>query len=402
MTSMRPLDGLRVVDFTRHMAGPYATMMLSDFGADVIKVESVPRGDPARGTGVHFQGDESALFLMWNRGKRSIAVDARDTKGLEAIRRLVVSSDVLVENYRPEVAEAMGIGCAEMSKLNPRLVYCSVSAFGPAGPYAGYPGTDPVVQAMSGVMSVTGENDGGPILTGVPIADFTGAMVALQGILLALAARERTGRGQKVDISMLHALMFSLTTRLASYWTTGEDPERNGSAHSVVVPYQAFETADGYAVAGVWADDAWAPFCLAVGRPELIDDPRYATNVKRVENRVQLLADLEKLFRTRTTAEWEASFREAKGLFGAVLSFSDLFDHPQVRHAGIVGSVRHETLGDIPQLRSPIELSETPAALGMAPPLLGQHTREILIELGYAPEEAEQLVEAGAAAVHER
>ncbi len=223
MASEAPLAGVKVVDLTRHMAGPYATVMMADYGADVVKIESVPAGDPTRGMGLHFQQGESALFLMLNRGKRSLAIDMRDPRGLDAVKKLIAESDVLIENYRPGVADKIGLGYEELSKLNPRLIYCSVSAFGPEGPYSGSPGTDPVIQAMSGVMSVTGEADGGPVLVGVPVADFTGAMTGFQGILLALQARERTGRGQKVDVSMLHALMHSLTTRLAGYWATKED-----------------------------------------------------------------------------------------------------------------------------------------------------------------------------------
>jgi formyl-CoA transferase/CoA:oxalate CoA-transferase len=392
-----PLAGTKVVDFTRHMAGPYATVMLADYGADVVKVESVPDGDPTRGTGVHFIDGESALYLIWNRGKRSVALDMRDPRGLEAVKRLVAEADVLVENYRPGVADSIGIGYEAMAELNPRLVYCSVSAFGPEGPYSSRPGTDPVVQAMSGVMGVTGEADGGPVLTGVPIADFSSAMICVQGILLGLAARERLGRGQKVDVSMLHAMMFSLTTRLASYWATGEDPKRHGSAHSVVVPYQAFESADGYFVGGVWADTAWKPFCLAIEREDLVEHPSYATNMARVENREQLLAMLTDLFKIRTTAEWEERFREARALFAPVLSFSQLFSHPQVEASGMLGSLEHPKLGALPQLKSPVILSETPGRLTTPPPLLGQHTGEVLAELGYSDEQIVELERASVA-----
>ena len=398
MAADAPLSGVKVVDLTRHMAGPYATVMMADHGADVVKIESVPGGDPTRGMGLHFDEGESALFLMWNRGKRSLAIDMRDPRGLDVVKRLIAESDVLVENYRPGVAEEIGLGYEQLSELNPRLIYCSVSAFGAEGPYSGSPGTDPVIQAMSGVMSVTGEADGGPVLVGVPVADFTGAMTGFQGILLALWARERTGRGQKVDVSMLHALMQSLTTRLAGYWATMQDPGRFGSAHSVVVPYQAFESADGYFVAGVWADNAWPPFCRAIDREDLIEHPSYATNVARVENREELLGLLADLFRTRTTEEWEGRFREAKGLFGPVLTFSELLAHPQVEASGMLGELEHPKLGALPQLRSPIELSDSGGGLAeTAPPLLGADTRDVLAEAGCSPQEIAALIDDGVA-----
>ena len=197
---MKPLDGVRVLDLTRHMAGPYATQMLSDYGADVVKVESVPHGDPSRRTGTAFMGDESGLFLIWNHGKRSLAIDMRTPEGLEVVQRLAATADVLLENYRPGVADKIGLGYDELSLTNPGLVYVSVSAFGSSGPWAGDPGTDPVVQAMSGVMSVTGESDGEPLLIGVPVADFTGALVGAQAALLGLFAREKTGRGQRAEV----------------------------------------------------------------------------------------------------------------------------------------------------------------------------------------------------------
>jgi crotonobetainyl-CoA:carnitine CoA-transferase CaiB-like acyl-CoA transferase len=386
------LAGVRIVDFSRQMAAPYASLMLADFGADVIKVESLPAGDGSRGMGTDFRDGESALFLIWNRGKRSISLDLRNPEGLAVAHRLVEGADVLLENYRPGVAAEIGIGYEAMSALNPRLVYCSVSAFGSGGPWARQPGTDPVVQAMSGVMSVTGERGGGPVLTGVPIADFTGAMTAMQGILLALLARERTGRGQLVDISMLAALVSALTTRLANFWATGVDPVRNGSAHTVVAPYQAFATADGHIVAGSWTQDSWPRFCHGIGLAELIDDPRFATNPDRVRNHAELTAILDADFATRTSASWEEQFHRANALFGPVLTFSELFEHPQVQASGILGSVEHPTLGAIPQLEPAIRLSDTPGAIGVPPPLLGQHTREVLAEAGYGPAAIEDLI----------
>lgn len=394
-----PLEGTKVLDFTRHMAGPYATVLMSDYGAEVIKIESVPSGDPTRGMGLHDVGGVSAMFLMWNRGKKSVALDMRDERARKIVHDLVAEADVLIENYRPGVAEQIGIGYEEMSKINPGLVYCSVSAFGPSGPYADYPGTDPVIQAMSGVMSVTGEKGRGPVLAGVPVADFTGAMVALQGVLMALLAREKDGRGQKVDVSMLHALMFSLSTRLASYWATGENPVRHGSEHSVVVPYQAFESSDGWFVAGVWADNAWPPFCKAIEREDLIEHPDFATNRLRVANRDELLEILLPLFRERTTAEWEAEFRRARGLFGEVLEFSELLEHPQVVETGIVTELEHPTLGPLPQMRPPIDFSATPGEPQSPPPLLGQHTAEVLAGVGVEADQLSTLVEDGVAIV---
>ena len=396
-----PLEGIRVLDFTRQMAGPYATVFLADYGADVIKVESVPNGDGSRTTGVAYVGDQSGLFLMWNRGKRSLALDMRTAEAKEAVRRLAQQADIVIENYRPGVADDIGVGYDQLSELNPGLIYVSVSAFGD-GPLAPYPGTDPVVQAMSGVMSVTGEPDGGPNLVGVPMADFTGAMVASQAVLLGLLARERTGKGQKIDVSMLYSMLSSLTTRLATYWATGEEQGRHGSAHSVVCPYQAFETADGHAVAGVWgAGEGWPRFCAAVDMPELAEDERYLTNALRVEARAELTAMLAEVFVTRTTAEWQEAFNVHHALFGPVHTLSEALEHPHVVQAGLVQTVQHPTAGEIPQLGPVIFLRDTPGRIAGPPPLLGEHTREVLAELGYTDGEIDDMVAAGSAGTYE-
>lgn len=396
-----PLEGIRVLDFTRQMAGPYATVFLADYGADVIKVESVPNGDGSRTTGVAYVGDQSGLFLMWNRGKRSLALDMRSTEAKAILHRLAGEVDVVIENYRPGVADQIGIGYDELSQLNPRLVYVSVSAFGD-GPLAPYPGTDPVVQAMSGVMSVTGEPDGGPDLVGVPMADFTAAMVAAQGVLLGLLARERTGRGQKIDVSMLYSMLSSLTTRLATYWATGEEQGRHGSAHSVVCPYQAFKTSDGYAVAGVWgAGEGWPRFCAAIDMPELAEDERFLNNPERVERRAELTAMLTDVFVERTTAEWQESFNKHRALFGPVQTIGEALAHPQVVDAGLVQTIEHPTAGEIPQLGPVIFLRDTPGRIAGPPPLLGEHTKDVLTGLGYSEAEVEALVAAGTAGTPE-
>jgi len=377
------VEGLRIIDFTRHMAGPFATLVLSDHGADVIKVEALPHGDTTRRSGSDYFGDQSALFLLWNRGKRSLAVDLRSEEGKQIVRDLVLDADVLVENYRPGVADTIGIGYEAMSALNPRLVYCSVSAFGPWDPLKAAPGTDPVVQATSGIVSLTGEPGTPGALVGAPVADFVGAMHAVQGVLFGLLARERTGKGQHVQAPMLLGLMSMLSTRLGTYWASGREPELHGSAHSVHVPYQVFRTADGNVMAGAWGGESWPRFCRALELPELIEDERFADGRARAAHRTELVALLEPVFATRTTAAWQEAFAREGALFAPVLKVSEILEHPQVAAAGFVQSVTHPEAGEIPQLGPPLQMSDTPAAIRRPPPRLGEHTDEILAELGY-------------------
>ncbi len=393
--SPKALDGITVVDFTRQMSGPYASLVLGDFGADVIKVESAPKGDGCRYIGNTFIGGESTMFLTWNRNKRSVCLDLRKPEGLEVAYRLIDRADVVMENYRAGVAEEIGIGPKVVLARNPRVVYCSINAFGSVGPWAQRPGTDPVVQAMSGVMSVTGEQDGGPLLVGIPVADYSSAMLAVQGICLGLLSRERTGKGQEVEISMLHALAFGLTTRVGPFFATGEDPTRWGSQHSQVVPYQAFKTKDGYAVSGTWGDADWPKFCKALGWPELADDPLYDTNVKRVERRDELSEKIQALFVDRTTAEWEERFSSRSVLFAPVNTFSELFTHPQAKAMDLVIDVEHPTAGTQRQLAPAVRLSDTPARVDRPSPLLGQHSEEVLLEFGWSTNEVSHLLERG-------
>lgn len=390
-----PLDGIVVVDTTRQMSGPYASMVLGDFGANVIKVESAPLGDPMRKMGNTFVGGEGTMFLTWNRNKRSVCVDLRTAEGVAVLNRLIDHADIVMENYRPGVAGEIGFGSDDVLLRNPRVIYCSVNAFGSEGPWSQRPGVDYIVQAMSGVMSVNGERDGGPLLVGIPIVDFSSANVAVQGILLALLARERTGSGQRIEISMLHTTVAALATRLGPYFATGENPTRWGSQHSQVVPNQVFQTKDGYAAAGTWGDQGWGKFCEALDWPELAKDVRYNTNVKRVEHRDDITALMQERFLTRTTSEWDERFSALGVLFTPVNSFSDLFGHEQVRASGLVAEIDHPTAGLQKQITPPIHLFDTPASIRRPPPLLGQHTREVLTEFGWTPEEFQKLLADG-------
>jgi crotonobetainyl-CoA:carnitine CoA-transferase CaiB-like acyl-CoA transferase len=391
LQGQEPLTGIRIVDFTRHMSGPYATLVMGDFGADVVKVESLPKGDPSRVTGTHYVAGVSTMFLTWNRNKRSIALDLRKPEGVAVAHRLIAGADIVIENYKPGVADEIGIGYQKARELNPRVVYVSCSAFGSRGPWAKRPGTDPVVQAMSGIMSVTGERDGSPVLVGIPVADFTSAMVNVQAMLLGLMARDRTGEGQWIEVPMLSALVFGLTTRVGPYFASGENPTRWGSQHSQVVPYQAFRTADGYAVAGVWDENGWKPFCKLVGIPEVGEDERYETNVKRVRERDPLSAIIGARMALKTTGEWEVLFEEAGLLFAPVNTFSDVLESDQAKAVGMVSEFEHPVAGRFRTVAPAIDMKGTPAGEIAPPPLLGQHTRAILEEAGLSGAEIEDL-----------
>jgi crotonobetainyl-CoA:carnitine CoA-transferase CaiB-like acyl-CoA transferase len=391
---MRALDGIRVLDLSRHLAGPFVGVIMADHGADVIKVESLI-GDPSRHTGADYLHGESALYLTWNRGKRSISVDYHRPEGVDVIRRLARDVDVVIENFRPGAADALGVGYEDLKAANPEVIYCSVNGFGSQGPLAGYPATDPIVQAMSGIMSVTGEEKGPPLLCGIPVADYYGALTATQGVLLALIARSRTGRGQRVEVTLISAVLAGLQTRFATHWASDREPVRTGNAHSVVVPYQLFRTSDGYAMAGIWGDESWGRFCAALGVPKLAEDVRFATAPDRLRNRDELIPILDSHFAERTTAEWEGRFLAESALFGPLLTIEQALSHPQVVASGLLGTVQHPTVGAVPQIGPPISMSDTPPYMERHPPLLGEHTREILVEAGFGDKEIGDLTGTG-------
>ena len=377
-----PLDGLLVVDLTRVLSGPYCTMLLADMGARVIKIEQPGKGDDTRAWGPPFQGGESAYFLSINRNKESLALDIKQPRGREFLERLLARADVLVENFRPGTMERLGLGHAAIAPRFPRLVYCSISGFGQSGPRREQPGYDAVMQAEGGLMSITGEADGPPYRLGVAISDIVTGMFAAQGITLALLARERTGQGQLVDISMLDATAALLTYQAAIYFATGKPPVRMGNRHPTIVPYETFEGTDGAFVLAVGNDEQWRRFCTTAGIDALANDARFATNRDRVAHYAELKPVLESHLRTRPRDEWIRLLTAAGIPCGSVRDIGEVLVDPQVAARNMIQTVDHQTLGSINVLGTPLKLSETPGAVRQAPPTLGQHTDAILREFG--------------------
>ncbi|RSS05543.1 MULTISPECIES: CaiB/BaiF CoA-transferase family protein [Streptomyces] len=390
------LCGIRVLDLTRILSGPLATMVLADLGADVVKVEDTKDGDDTRQWGPPFQGGEAAYFLAANRNKRGVSVDLKSARGREFVLRLADRADVLVENFRPGTAARLGLGYEELSARNPRLVYASISGYGQTGPWASRPGYDAIAQALSGMMSITGEAGGAPVRPGVATADIGAGMWAVIGILAALHAREVTGRGQHVDVSLLDGQLAWLTYVAGGYFATGTVPGPHGSAHPTIVPYQALTTADGHLLVAAGNDRLWRRFAEVLGQPALADDPRFVTNPDRVRHRDALIPLLEAALARRSSAEW-AEALEAAGVPCAPISTVDeALDSPQARARGMVTTLPHPTAGELRTLGSPLKLSATPPRIRTAPPLLGQHTDDVLAEAGYSAREIEELHAIGA------
>jgi crotonobetainyl-CoA:carnitine CoA-transferase CaiB-like acyl-CoA transferase len=373
-----PLHDLLVVDLTRVLSGPYCTMLLADMGARVIKVEQPGRGDDTRAWGPPFVGDESAYFLSINRNKESLTLDLKHPDGRRVLERLLERADVLVENFRPGTLARLGLGYEAVSLRWPRVVYCSISGFGQTGPRRAEPGYDAVIQAEAGLMSITGEAAGPPLRLGVAIADIVTGMFAAQGIAMALLARARTGRGQQVDIGMLDSTAALLTYQAANYFATGRAPARLGNRHPTIVPYETFEAADGEFVLAVGNDELWKRFCRAVGVAALAEDPRFVTNRARSQHYGALRGLLAERFRTRSTADWMAALSAAGVPCGAVRDVAETLGDPQMAARDMVAVVDHVTLGAMQTLGLPIKLSSTPGAIRTAPPVLGQHTDQIL------------------------
>jgi formyl-CoA transferase/CoA:oxalate CoA-transferase len=391
-----PLRDLVVLDLSRILSGPFATMTLADLGADVIKIEQPGSGDDTRQWGPPFQGKDAAYFLSVNRNKKSLAVDLKSPDGLEAVRRLALEADILVENFRPGTAERLGLGYEELSRSNPSLIYASISGYGQTGPDAQRPGYDAIAQARSGIMSVTGEHDGPPVRVGVSSSDLIAGTWAVIGILAALHERERTGHGQWVDISLLDGSISWLTYVAGGYFAGGGVPQRYGSAHPTIAPYQAFQTSDGFVMIAVGNDSLWRKFAGALGQEGLAEDPRFVTNPLRLAHRAELLAIIEQLLRSATSDEWVARLDAAGVPVGPIQTVDQALADPQVVARGLVTEVEHPEAGRLKTIACPVRLTRTPASVRSAPPLLGQHSDEVLGQLGYSAARIRELHEAGA------
>jgi formyl-CoA transferase len=379
------LDGVRVVDLTQVMAGPFCTMQLGDLGADVIKVEPPNTGDVSRsmgGASLRLHGSDSAPFIALNRNKRSIALDLKRDDDWNVFVQLARTADVVVESFRPGVTRRLGADYETLARTNPRLVYASISGFGQSGPYAGRPGFDLIAQGMSGIMSVTGEPDATPVKCGVPIADLSAGLFAANAILAALIARERTGRGQYIDTSLFESALALSVWETTEYWATGAAPSALGSAHRLNAPYQVFRTQDGYMTLAAITSHQWQRLCVVLGRDALAADSRFATNEARLTNRPALVREIEAALATGTTALWVQQLLAAGVPAGPIFDYKQVLDdaHTSARH--MVEDVDHPVAGRVHTLGFPVKMSDTPARVRRAPPLLGQHTDEILRELG--------------------
>jgi len=390
----RALSDVRVVDLTHFIAGPYATKLLADMGADVIKVEKMPGGDDARRMVPPTIGDESAAFLIMNRNKRGIALNLKTEEGRGVLSRLLKDADVLIENYRRGTMEKMGFGYDALHALNPKLIYCSISGFGRTGPYADRGGFDLVAQGMTGLMSITGERPGcPPMKVGAPVTDITAGILACVGVLAALHARESSGQGQMVDTSLFEAGITHTYWHSAICFATGQAPGPMGTAHPLNAPYQAFPASDGWITVGAANQENWLRLLEALGAPELRDDPRFVNNAGRMRNLSELTEALTPLFQRRTVAEWLHRLEESGVPAGPVLDIAQMHADPQALAREMIVETTHPTAGKVKAIGLPIKFSDTPGGVRKAAPLFGEHTREVLREHGFSDAEIDRMAE---------
>ena len=379
-TPAGPLAGLRVLDLTRVLAGPTCTQMLGDLGAEVIKIERPEAGDDTRGFAPPFwpETKESAYFLGVNRNKKSVTLDMAKPEAQAILHRLLESTDILVENFKVGALAKYGLGWEQLKDKYPRLIYCSITGFGQTGPYAPRPGYDALIQAMGGVMSLTGEPNGSPQKVGIPVADLFAGLYGCIGILAALNHRTATGRGQQIDIGMLDTHVAWLANQGMNYLATGENPPRLGNQHPNISPYQEFPTKDGYIILAVGNDPTFERFCKAFGQEHLLADERFSTNPKRVANRDLVTQTLTPVMKTRTTAEWVEALEAQKIGCGPINTLKDVFADPHVQARDMVLEMQHGSGATVKVVANPVKLSATPPTYRSAPPVLGEHTEEVL------------------------
>ncbi len=391
-----PLSDVLVIDLSRVLAGPYCTMMLGDLGAKIIKIEAPVIGDGSRLWGPPWAGGESAYYLCVNRNKKSITLNLKSEKGREIVRELVRKGDILVENFRVGTMERWGLDYESLRKIKPGLIYCSITGYGQYGPYKDRPGYDFIIQAQGGIMSITGPVEGPPMKVAVAIVDVTAGLYAAVAILAALHEREHSGEGQHIDIALLDSQVAWLINVGSNYLVSGEVPKRYGNAHPNIVPYEPFETRDGWIALGVGTDHQWRRFCKLAGCEELGNDPRFVTNPKRVENREALIPLLQRVFKKKNAQEWLKLLLEAGIPCAPINNVKEVFEDSQVRARDMVVELPHPTAGTVRLAGSPLKLSRTPARMEQPPPLLGQHTEEVLSKyLGYTPADLARLQDEG-------
>ena len=378
---MSSLSNLKVLDLTSHLSGPYCAMILADHGADVVKIEKPNDGDQLRKT-PPFQSGESAPFMLWNRNKRSVTLDLKDFKDHQLLLKMVEAADIMIENFKPGTASRLGIDYVSVSKINPALIYCSISGFGQTGPYAPRGGFDLIACGMSGLMSINGPPDGPPYRIPMPVSDVCGGMNGAIGILTALAARNQTGRGQHVDTSLFESGISLGVYEAANVFANGEVPERLGQAHRGSAPYQLFPTSDGYVTVGGAQDNFWRGTCKILDCEQLVEDPRFKSKAERVANNKVLVSELEVFFRRQSTSKLCKAFDEAGIPAGPVMNHVEVYNDPQTLAREMVVEVEHSKLGKMKTIGIPVKLSDTPGKITRSAPLLGEHNKEVLKDWG--------------------